>query len=91
MPRDVATRWNSTYDMLKFSIEYKAPINSMTQRLELGLREYEMGHDEWRIAEQMRDVLEVSCHLSHMTCYTVTHWMDTGVETSHTLLLPCHP
>ncbi|KAH9975669.1 hypothetical protein BGW80DRAFT_1119040, partial [Lactifluus volemus] len=30
MPRDVATRWNSTYDMLKFAKSYQDPINQMT-------------------------------------------------------------
>ncbi|KAH9959715.1 hypothetical protein BGW80DRAFT_1133897, partial [Lactifluus volemus] len=30
MPRDVSTRWNSTYDMLKFAHSHQDPINQMT-------------------------------------------------------------
>jgi len=30
MPRDVTTCWNSTYDMLKFALEYCKAINILT-------------------------------------------------------------
>ncbi|THU93379.1 hypothetical protein K435DRAFT_599809, partial [Dendrothele bispora CBS 962.96] len=30
IPRDVTTRWNSTYDMTSFSDEYQRPIDAMT-------------------------------------------------------------
>ncbi|THU82347.1 hypothetical protein K435DRAFT_632528, partial [Dendrothele bispora CBS 962.96] len=30
MPRDVSTRWNSTYNMCSFAEEYRQPIDQMT-------------------------------------------------------------
>jgi hypothetical protein len=57
MPRDVATRWNSTYEMLKFAVEYRAAIVNITA--DRKLRDYEMDDDEWDVAEQLNRVLKV--------------------------------
>jgi hypothetical protein len=59
MPRDVSTRWNSTYDMLTFAIEYRDAIDTLSGDREFKLRQYEMTPAEWRIATQLRDVLKV--------------------------------
>jgi len=61
MPRDVSTRWNSTYDMLAFAVKYRAAIDSMTAARDLGLRDYELVSAEWKIAEEVAEVLKV-CH-----------------------------
>ncbi|KAH7905008.1 hypothetical protein BJ138DRAFT_1018302, partial [Hygrophoropsis aurantiaca] len=58
MPRDVRTRWNSTYDMLNFAIEYKAGLIAMSGDADNGLRQYEMSKKEWEIAEQLRDIFK---------------------------------
>ncbi len=34
IPRDVTTRWNSTYDMLAFVLEYRVPVDSFTAKRE---------------------------------------------------------
>ncbi|KAG1853541.1 hypothetical protein C8R48DRAFT_565340, partial [Suillus tomentosus] len=31
MPRDVATRWNSTFDMLKYALEHRKAVDVVTQ------------------------------------------------------------
>lgn len=59
MPRDVTTRWNSTFDMLNFALEYRKAIQVTTSDLDLDLRQYELSRDEWRIAGYLRDVLKV--------------------------------
>lgn len=60
MPRDVSTRWNSTYDMLKFAIDYRKAIDRLTGDKNLGLRQYELDDDEWEIAKQLSSLLMVS-------------------------------
>lgn len=59
MPRDVATRWNSTYDMLEFAVQYRTAIDAMTAVREYNLRKFELLPMEWEIAEELRDVLKV--------------------------------
>jgi hypothetical protein len=60
MPRDVTTRWNSTYDMLKFALEYRKAIDILTADRQNELRNYELSEREWTIAAQLSDVLKVS-------------------------------
>ena len=66
MPRDVTTRWNSTYDMLDFAVKYRNALDKMTSDRKNDLRRYEMDDNDWKLAEQLRNVLEVSlCHVSN--------------------------
>ncbi|KAI1783384.1 hypothetical protein LXA43DRAFT_903690 [Ganoderma leucocontextum] len=55
MPRDVRTRWNSTYDMLDFAVGYSKVIDNMTASKSNGLRRYELSRDEWKVAKQLRN------------------------------------
>ncbi|RXW14793.1 hypothetical protein EST38_g11056 [Candolleomyces aberdarensis] len=59
MLRDVPTRWNSSYDMLKLSYLYWCAIDRLTSRRDLGVRKYELTDDEWVIVKQLRDTLKV--------------------------------
>lgn len=78
MPRDVATRWNSTYEMLVFALEYRKAVDAMTGDRQLGLRNYEMSEEEWRNAEELRDILKVS-HSSIASAASIT-----SVHSAHT-------
>ena len=69
MPRDVSTRWNSTYDMLKFAPDYHVALNVITGERDMKLRKYELKDMEWHIASQLRDILEVSSHFKLFQVY----------------------
>jgi hypothetical protein len=60
MPRDVSTRWNSTYDMLRFAYKYREAIDRITGEWSLKLRDYEVSEAEWDIVKQLKDCLKVS-------------------------------
>jgi hypothetical protein len=59
MPRDVKTRWNSTFTMLDFAVRYRRLIDLLTGERGNSLRSFELKEEEWGIATQLRDVLKV--------------------------------
>jgi hypothetical protein len=63
MPRDVTTRWNSTYDMLAFALEFRDALESITGNQKMKLRQYELSEEDWHIAGKLRDVLKVHIDL----------------------------
>ncbi|KAN0130488.1 hypothetical protein V8E53_011699 [Lactarius tabidus] len=58
MPCDVATCWNSMFDMLEFVLLYRDPLDDLTGIQEMKLRAYELSEGEWRISEQLCGVLK---------------------------------
>lgn len=59
IPRNVKTRWNSTYEMLKVAVEYRKVVDAMCADRNLELRKFELSSREWTIARQLTDVLKV--------------------------------
>lgn len=59
IPRDVKTRWNSTYDMLDVAVRYREAVETLCSKADRGLRAFELTAEEWTIAEELRDVLKV--------------------------------
>jgi hypothetical protein len=61
------TRWNSTYDMLKFVLAYRLAIDAITADKRLKMRKYELDNDNWGIVEDLVSVLEVRwSHFIHI-------------------------
>ena len=46
--------------MLDFAMTYRRALESLTGTLGMGLRDYELYDDNWDIAKDLRDILEVS-------------------------------
>ena len=46
IPRDVSTRWNSTYVVLEFADEYQEAIDDLTATNK-ELRKFELSEEEW--------------------------------------------
>ncbi|KAI0061954.1 hypothetical protein BV25DRAFT_1804810, partial [Artomyces pyxidatus] len=58
LDRRVPTRWNSDYACLAAHIAFKAEIRKLTT--EDGLEEYALTNEQWALAEELKDVLQVS-------------------------------
>jgi hypothetical protein len=62
MPRDVATHWNYTFEMLSFAYTYRDAYNELTSNQDMKMRKYEIEDLEWEIVKQLADVLKVYSH-----------------------------
>jgi len=60
LPRDVKTRWNSTYNLLRAAYEYRKAIDMLTSNREMDLRKQELSSDEFEVTKELRDVMRVS-------------------------------
>jgi hypothetical protein len=59
MPRDVSTRWHSTYDMLNFALDYRVVLDSIIANRDMKLRQYELSREEWKTVGHLQSVLKV--------------------------------
>ena len=65
MPRDIATCWNLTFDMLDFAIQYWKALDQMTSDKKNDLWDFELDKDEWKLASELHNMLDVSPFVSH--------------------------
>lgn len=61
MPRDVATWWNSTYDMLDFAVGHSELIQRLVVNINNKMTNLQLSEEEWGYAKELRDALKV-CH-----------------------------
>ncbi|KAJ7309290.1 hypothetical protein DFH08DRAFT_974770 [Mycena albidolilacea] len=59
LPRDVATCWNSTYNMIVFTVHYKAVSNEIPGDCDLAYQPYDLSNNNWVIIKDMVHTLEV--------------------------------
>ena len=85
MPRDVTTRWNSTFDMLSFAVKYRRAIEQMTSERKNDLRQYELAEEEWAIVRKLSDTLKVRV-TSHFTALVDK---STDPQRCYLILLTC--
>jgi hypothetical protein len=67
MPRDVSTRWNSTFDMVDFAIDYQPAIDTITGNRDMKMRSLELDAAEWAIAKELRDTLKACIRIFHLS------------------------
>ncbi|KAJ7195704.1 hypothetical protein B0H12DRAFT_1038619, partial [Mycena haematopus] len=73
IPRDVATRWNSSYDMLKFAIEYRQAIDNLTATKK-ELRKFELEEEEWKtLVDLCRLFKKLTLQFSQEGVVTIAH------------------
>ena len=84
MPRDVTTRWNLTYNMLKFAFAYSEPINRITSERSMKIRQFELNDQEWTIVEQLRDCLK-ACFFFVYNLFHCSHLID--IQNGYTRIL----
>lgn len=65
MPHDIATCWNLTFDMLDFAIQYWKALDQMTSDKKNDLWDFELDKDEWKLASELHNMLDVSPFVSH--------------------------
>jgi hypothetical protein len=68
IPRDVTTHWNSTYDMMTFSLQYTESIDAITADKATKLRKYELDDGDWAIAQDLVAILKVSSYFFFCSC-----------------------
>ena len=59
MPCDVSMRWNSTFDMLSFAIDYQKALVKIAGEMGMNLHMYELNKNEWKLAGQLCEALKV--------------------------------
>ena len=77
--RDITMRWNSTYDMLTFVLEYRPVVEKFTADRKNEIRELELSEEEWVIVTQLNNILMVcGCVIHGFNC--VITLISTHVE-----------
>ena len=60
---------NILYDMMRFALKYRQPIDGITANKELKLRRYELDNEDWTIVEDLVAILEVRSSFSPQLQY----------------------
>ena len=75
--------------MVEFALEYHEPINVMTQKRDLGLRNLELSDEKWRVLRELHTVLKVQTCQSLKVIKTEINKIPTDSEGCYDVLLMC--
>ncbi|KAE9383909.1 hypothetical protein BT96DRAFT_843140 [Gymnopus androsaceus JB14] len=59
LPRDVATQWNSTYNMLAAFLEMKEPVSQFLDHSSNGMAKFLLDNNEWTAIEGLVSALKI--------------------------------
>jgi len=83
LPRDVVTRWNSTYYMLSVALKYQSVIDTITADKALKLREFELQDEEWLIVKDLVAILKVTTDVYHLLMPLMP--LHSNTKTQHSI------
>jgi hypothetical protein len=73
LTRHVPTRWNSDLACLASHVELETPVKQLTSDTSNQLGKYALNRQQWNLAKELTEVLEVCLwHFCKTTCF-VTH------------------
>lgn len=61
LARRCASRWNTEYDSIDTSLTLETPVRALLKEKDLNLKAFKLSDDQWELAADLRDVLEVRC------------------------------
>ena len=47
------------FDMLHFALEYREGINTITDKVQLGMDKLGLSDEDWKLVKQLQDLLQV--------------------------------
>ncbi|KAJ3965306.1 hypothetical protein EV361DRAFT_810930, partial [Lentinula raphanica] len=59
LPRDVSTRWNSTYNMLAAFLKMKNPVSDFLNCFSYQILDLALNNDEWEAIEGLASMLKI--------------------------------
>lgn len=80
--RRVPTRWNSDLDCLLAHFYFKEVVEQFTAIPSLGLKHYSLSDSQWKLAEDVREILLVRAKI------LIFYYLLTNLYTSFSMMLP---
>lgn len=81
LDRRVPTRWNSDFKCLEAHVQFEGPVQQLTSDPSNKLKLYALTDDQWKLAKDLQDVLEVSrVSMSGIFSLQASHKLDRSLK-----------